>query len=134
MRAKILTQIVAAVSITVALCTTALAQSQHFHPKGKPPSEHTKKIFEEARPQLPFSDKQDFEEYQKGFIARPESGIIMADAGHEAWNKERYEFLLTDDEIDSIHPSMLRSERLNMNFGLYEVIPWYVPGARFRSG
>jgi alkyl sulfatase BDS1-like metallo-beta-lactamase superfamily hydrolase len=134
MRAKILTQIVAAVSITVALCTTALAQSQHFHPKGKPPSEHTKKIFEEARPQLPFSDKQDFEEIQKGFIARPESGIIMADAGHEAWNKERYEFLLTDDEIDSIHPSMLRSERLNMNFGLYEVIPWYVPGARFRSG
>ena len=30
----------------------------HFHPKGKPPSEHTLAVFEEAREMLPFSDRQ----------------------------------------------------------------------------
>jgi alkyl sulfatase BDS1-like metallo-beta-lactamase superfamily hydrolase len=103
--------------------STATIAEDHFHPKGKRPSEHTLRIFEAARSRLPFSDQQDFEEHQKGFIVRPESGIIMADAGNEAWNMERYEFLLNSDEIDSIHPSMLRMSQLNMNFGLYEVIP-----------
>jgi alkyl sulfatase BDS1-like metallo-beta-lactamase superfamily hydrolase len=49
------------------------AQAQefkHFHPKGKPPSAHTLKIFEAARVKLPFHDTQDFEEQAKGFIAR----------------------------------------------------------------
>jgi len=103
--------------------STATVAKDHFHPKGKKPSEHTLRLFEEARSTLPFSDRQDFEEEEKGFIARPESGIIMADAGNEAWNMERYEFLLNADEIDSVHPSMLRMSQLNMNFGLYEVIP-----------
>jgi len=103
--------------------STATLAEDHFHPKGKNPSEHTLKIFAEARRTLPFSDRQDFEESERGFIARPESGIIMADAGNEAWNMDRYEFLLNPDEIDSVHPSMLRMSQLNMNFGLYEVIP-----------
>jgi alkyl sulfatase BDS1-like metallo-beta-lactamase superfamily hydrolase len=105
------------------LASTAVVAEDHFHPKGKRPSEHTLKIFAEARSTLPFSDRQDFEEEERGFIARPESGIIMADAGNEAWNMERYEFLENGDELDSIHPSMLRMSQLNMNFGLYEVIP-----------
>jgi alkyl sulfatase BDS1-like metallo-beta-lactamase superfamily hydrolase len=103
--------------------TSARLAEDHFHPKGKAPSEHTLEVFARARATLPFADRQDFEEQEKGFIARPESGIIMADAGNVAWDMERYEFLLEADEIDSIHPSMLRQSQLNMNFGLYEVIP-----------
>ena len=61
-------------------------ETDHFHPKGKPPSEHTKRVLEEARATLPFSDKRDFEEYKKGFIAAPESKISMSDAGHAAWD------------------------------------------------
>jgi alkyl sulfatase BDS1-like metallo-beta-lactamase superfamily hydrolase len=109
--------------VETAPVSTAVIAADHFHPKGKRPSKHTLKIFAEARSTLPFSDRQDFEEEEKGFIARPESGIIMADAGNEAWNMERYEFLENGDELDSIHPSMLRQSQLNMNFGLYEVIP-----------
>ncbi len=95
----------------------------HFHPKGKAPSEHTKKVLEQARAGLPVADNRDFEEYKKGFIAAPTSKKIMADAGHAVWDLERYEFLLESDDIDGIHPSMLRISQLNMNFGLYEVIP-----------
>ena len=33
---------------------------QHFHPKGKPPSEHTLKIIREARERMPFDDTASF--------------------------------------------------------------------------
>jgi alkyl sulfatase BDS1-like metallo-beta-lactamase superfamily hydrolase len=95
----------------------------HFDPKGKPPSEHTKAILEAAKADLPLSDTRDFEEYAKGFIAAPDSKIIEADAGHVAWDMERFNFLLEQDEFDSIHPSLVRQSQLNMNFGLYEVTP-----------
>ena len=75
------------------------------------------------RPTLPFADKRDFEEQKKGFIAPMKEMKIMADAGHVAWDKERFNFLNEDTEWDSIHPSMLRISRLNQNYGLYEVIP-----------
>lgn len=101
--------------------TAAVDPSKHFHPKGKMPSKHTRKIFEEARASLPFSDKQDFDEMNKGFIAAPKSKKIMADAGHVAWDMERYEFLANGDKYNSIHPSLLRQSQLNMNFGLYKV-------------
>ena len=95
----------------------------HFHPKGKPPSEHTIRVLQEARSGLPFADDRDFEEQQRGFIAAPDSKKIMADAGHVAWDLERFDFLLESDDFESIHPSLVRQSQLNMNFGLYEVIP-----------
>ena len=52
--------------------TSAVLAEGHFHPKGKAPSEYTLAIFEEARETLPFSDRQDFEEWERGFIARRE--------------------------------------------------------------
>jgi alkyl sulfatase BDS1-like metallo-beta-lactamase superfamily hydrolase len=113
--------------ISKILSLAALAFSQddfgHFHPKGKPPSEHTLKMFEEARQSLPFADRQDFEEWERGFIARREDLKIMADAGNVAWDMERYLFLDEPDKINSVHPSMLRISELNNNYGLYEVIP-----------
>jgi len=99
------------------------APSDHFHPKGKPPSEHTKRILEQARATLPFADERDFEEQKKGFIAAPESKKIMADAGHAAWDLERFEWLQENDDFESIHPSLVRQSKLNMNYGLYEVTP-----------
>jgi alkyl sulfatase BDS1-like metallo-beta-lactamase superfamily hydrolase len=96
--------------------------SKHFHPKGKMPSKHTKKIFEAARAKLPFHDTQDFEEQAKGFIAAPDYMKIMADAGHVAWDMGRYEFLADAEKYDSIHPSMLRNSQLNLNYGLYKVV------------
>ena len=50
--------------------STALAQG-HYHPKGKEPTEHTKKILEAAKADLPFEDKRDFDEAKKRFIAGP---------------------------------------------------------------
>ena len=94
----------------------------HFHPKGKAPSKFTLEVLKKAAA-LPFADKRDFEEQKKGLIAPMKDLKIMADAGHVAWDMERFQFLDTQDEFDSIHPSLLRQSKLNNNYGLYEVIP-----------
>jgi alkyl sulfatase BDS1-like metallo-beta-lactamase superfamily hydrolase len=93
----------------------------HFHPKGKAPTEHTRRVLEDARAPLPFNDTRDFEENARGLIARMPDLRINADAGHAAWDMGRFAFLDGDEEFDSIHASLLRQARLNQNYGLYRV-------------
>jgi alkyl sulfatase BDS1-like metallo-beta-lactamase superfamily hydrolase len=111
----------AAVSIMLAGGAIA-ADIKHFHPKGKPPSIHTIEVIKKARATMNFADKRDFDEQKKGFIAAPDSMKIKADAGHIAWDMERYQFLAKGKDFDSIHPSLERQAVLNLNFGLYEVL------------
>ena len=87
------------------------------------PSKFTVELHNGLRRSLPFEDKRDFEENKRGFIAAPEYKQIMAEAGHVAWDMGQYEFLLQGKDFDSIHPSLQRQAILNMNYGLYEVLP-----------
>src|SRR5271157_6156806 len=104
----------------------------HFHPKGKAPSKFTLDVLKSARDGLPFADTRDIEEQKKGLIAPMKDLQIMADAGHVAWDMERFQFLDSQDEFESIHPSLHRQSKLNNNYGLYEVIPgiYQVRGCR----
>jgi len=95
----------------------------HFHPKGKAPSSHTRAILDRARQTLPFGDTRDIEENRRGLIAAMPERRIMADAGHVAWDMDRFNFLDQQDSFDSIHPSLHRLSKLNNNYGLYEVVP-----------
>lgn len=90
---------------------------------GNPASEHTIKKQDAVRKTLPFADTRDFEEQQRGFIAEPPYRRIVDDSGNVVWNMGRYDFLLDDKDFDSIHPSLQRQATLNMNYGLYEVVP-----------
>jgi alkyl sulfatase BDS1-like metallo-beta-lactamase superfamily hydrolase len=111
------------------LAATATAQTatgdnlQHFDPKGKPPSTFTLELRNGLKATLPFSDKRDFDEAKKGFITEPPYKQIMADAGHVAWDMESYQWLLSGQDFESIHPSLQRQAVLNMNWGLFEVVP-----------
>jgi alkyl sulfatase BDS1-like metallo-beta-lactamase superfamily hydrolase len=101
----------------------AMPLKGHFHPKGKAPSKYTIEILKQAGKTLPFEDARDFDEQKKGFIAPMKEMKIKADAGHVAWDMERFQFVHKQEEFDSIHPSLLRQARLNNNYGVYEVIP-----------
>ncbi len=116
-------QALAIVIATGIAATVYAAGSGHFDPKGKPPSSFTKEVLRQAGTTLPFADKQDFDEQKKGFIAPAEDTRIMADAGHVAWDMERFKFLNGSDGFDSVDPSLHRISMLNMNYGLYEVVP-----------
>jgi alkyl sulfatase BDS1-like metallo-beta-lactamase superfamily hydrolase len=95
----------------------------HFHPRGKAPSEHTKRVLQDAARTLPFDDTRDIEEQARGLIAEQPERQIMADAGNVAFDRADYDFLDGTEVFDSIHPSMTRIARLNNNFGLYQVAP-----------
>ena len=45
--------------------------TKHFDPQGKPPSTFTLELRDSVKAELPFSDKRDFDEAKKGFIAAP---------------------------------------------------------------
>jgi alkyl sulfatase BDS1-like metallo-beta-lactamase superfamily hydrolase len=119
-----------ALSLTLAMFLTCAAAPVraadapgHFHPKGKQPSTFTLELRNGLKATLPFSDKRDFDEAARGFIAAPPYKQIMADAGHVAWDMESYQWLLSGADFPSIHPSLQRQAVLNMSYGLYEVVP-----------
>lgn len=99
---------------------------EHFHEQGKMPSVSTSAANQAVREQLPFDDERDFEEARRGFIAAPPYRQIMAAAGHVAWDMGTYDFLLSGQEFESIHPSLQRQALLNMEYGLYEVVPGHI--------
>ena len=89
----------------------------------KPPSSHTIALQQAARKTLPFDDRRDFDEHRRGLIAAPPYRRITDDAGELVWDIGQYDFLLAGKPLDSIHPSLQRQAILNMNYGLYEVVP-----------
>ncbi len=90
---------------------------------GNPPSNFTMAKQHALRDSLPFDDRRDFDEQSRGFIAAPPYRRITDESGTVVWDIGQYEFLLKGNEFDSIHPSLQRQATLNMNYGLYEVVP-----------
>jgi len=105
--------------------STPEVTSEHFDPRGKPPSEQTLRAIEQDSADLPFSDRRDFEEADKGFIAEPESWRVTDESGNVVWDLDRYDFYRSDTDFPSVHPSLQRQSRLLMKAGLYEVIPGF---------
>ena len=113
--------------LLLGLCWSCLTFPQdHFHPGGAPASEHTRALQSALRDSLPFEDQRDFEESRRGFIAEPDSRQITGASGNIVWDMNRYDFLLRGEQFDSIHPSLQRQALLNMNFGLFEIVPDFI--------
>ncbi len=72
--------------------------------------------------ELDFTDLEDFEDAQRGFIAAPVNPIIKAADGHEVWNLTAYDFLKGKDAPATVNPSLWRQAQLNMNAGLFQVV------------
>src|SRR5262249_6909647 len=98
-------------------------EARHFSPKGKPPSKFTIELQERQRKSLPFADRTDFEEAKRGFIAAPSYRKIADDMRGVAWDIDEWALLLQHKSYDSIHPSLQRQALLNMEYGLFEVVP-----------
>lgn len=69
---------------------------------------------------LPLQDRQDFEDAQRGLIAKP-TGKIMAADGAVLKDFDAYEFL-NGKAPDTVNPSLWRHAQLNAHIGLYKVI------------
>src|SRR5262249_58471672 len=72
---------------------------------------------------LPFSDKRDFEEAARGFLGTIDHAKIVNARGRVVWSLEPYGFLSSEEAPPTVNPSLWRQSRLNMQHGLFEVVP-----------
>lgn len=72
---------------------------------------------------LPFSDTRDFDDAARSFLGTIENATITNPQGRTVWSLEPYGFLSTDQAPPTVNPSLWRQSRLNMQHGLFEVVP-----------
>lgn len=75
-----------------------------------------------AREALPFEDIRDFDDANRGFIARPKRNIVHDENGEVVWDNASFDFL-QGEAPDTVHPSLWRMSKLNAIDGLFEVVP-----------
>ncbi|UBU08911.1 alkyl/aryl-sulfatase [Nonomuraea gerenzanensis] len=69
---------------------------------------------------LPFHDRADFDDAERGFLAKLTPAVIEAADGRVVWDNDAYGFL--DGECpDTAHPSLWRQAQLCAKQGLFEV-------------
>ena len=72
--------------------------------------------------QLPFSDKTDFTNAHKGFIAAIPQDVIKGEQGNVIWNPAQYDFIKEGEKApDTVNPSLWRQSQLINISGLFEV-------------
>lgn len=71
---------------------------------------------------LPFSDTQDFEDANRGLLARRQPNAVTAGDGTVLWDNDTYSFL-QGDAPDTVNPSLWRQSQLAAIEGLFEVVP-----------
>jgi len=73
---------------------------------------------------MPASNRQDFIDAKRGFVGTIKDAEYMTLGGkRKSWTLAPYTFLEGDEAPDTINPSLWRQAQLNMNHGLYEVVP-----------
>ncbi len=103
-------------SLTAAVMGLVLAIAAHAAgqtPGPRPVEPAVRAVHEAALRALPFSDRQDFDDARRGFIATLP----------EAERSGRYAFLDAETAPDTVHPSLWRLARLNAIHGLFEIVP-----------
>jgi alkyl sulfatase BDS1-like metallo-beta-lactamase superfamily hydrolase len=73
--------------------------------------------------QLPFGNRQDFVDAERGFIATYPDAKIANEAGRTVWSMADYDFLKSEKAPDTVNPSLWRQAQLNCRHGLFEVVP-----------
>jgi len=57
---------------------------------------------------LPFSDRQDFEDARRGFVAALREGVIAGSGPTPVWSMKPYGFLDREDAPATVNPSLWR--------------------------
>jgi len=90
----------------------------------KPASESTKAANAAVLKELPFNNKQAFEDSKRGFVAPLEDkGLVKNAKGDVVWDLPKFDFLAGDKAApDTVNPSLWRQAQIMQHFtGLFEV-------------
>lgn len=99
----------------------ALAATAHAAPPEGVATQATRTANAAVANRLPIADQTDFDNAQKGFLAKIEKPILNED-GSVAWDPSQFDFV-KGDAPDTVNPSLWRQGKLNSIHGLFEVVP-----------
>lgn len=89
----------------------------------KPAASFVTAAHAEMKAALPFDDVTDFEDAARGFLGTIPDAKITAEDGRVLWDMSAYEFLRAERAADTVNPSLWRQAQLNLQHGLFEVVP-----------
>jgi len=102
---------------TLLHCTAAVAQDAR-----KDASSATRAANQKLLGELPFSDRADFDDAHRGFVAPLPGAILKSAAGTTIWNPQQYAFIKEGSEAPgTVNPSLWRQAQLINISGLFQV-------------
>jgi alkyl sulfatase BDS1-like metallo-beta-lactamase superfamily hydrolase len=109
--------------LLIGMSLSGLAVAQSAPASSKPATAATKAANEAVLKALPFNDKEDFANAQRGFIGKPDTLTIKNEKGDVVWDLEAYKKYISLDKPapDTVNPSLWRNAQLNMQYGLFKV-------------
>ena len=119
---SILRGVIAVLAAVGAPCEATTADSNA--PNGsKPVTAATRAAHAAVLRSLPFADRADFDDAQRGLVARPDRLTITDANGKVVWDLEAYKRFISLDAPapDTVNPSLWRNAQLNMHYGLFKV-------------
>jgi alkyl sulfatase BDS1-like metallo-beta-lactamase superfamily hydrolase len=115
MKGHLGTLVLAAVlGVGVIDCRQVSAQSKDAEPA-------TRAANEAFAGSLPFSDRTDFDDARRGFIATLPDGVIAGPGTRPAFDARPYAFLQKDEVPATVNPSLWRQAQINGIHGLFKV-------------
>jgi alkyl sulfatase BDS1-like metallo-beta-lactamase superfamily hydrolase len=87
----------------------------------KPAEPAVKAAHAAALKELPFSNREDFDDSSRGFVATIPDALIKDAGGNAIWDMNAYSFLNESESPDVVHPSLWRIAQLNCRHGLFQV-------------
>lgn len=105
------------------VCSTSLISLPVLAQEGaKDATAQTKSANDALYGQLPFTDKNDFMNAHKGFIAPLPSELIKGKQGNVVWDPQQYAFIKEGEKApDTVNPSLWRQSQLINIGGLFQV-------------
>ena len=101
---------------------SASAQSAPLSAESKGATELTEQANAAFYQLLDFTDIQELEFAERGFIAAPDSLVIQAENGMTIWSQDAYEFVRSQEQAPATaNPSLWRNTQYNTRYGLFQV-------------
>jgi alkyl sulfatase BDS1-like metallo-beta-lactamase superfamily hydrolase len=88
----------------------------------KPAEPAVKAANSAVQSQLPFADRADYQDAERGFVATIPDALVTGPAGNVVWSQKDYAFLDKDQAPDTVNPSLWRQAQLNRRHGLFKVV------------
>ena len=90
--------------------------------EAKAATQYTQQVNQNYAKSLPFSDRQDFDDAQRGFIAPLlDEGILRDANGKPYYRGEDYKFDINAPAPETVNPSLWRQSQINGISGLFKV-------------